>query len=137
MGSSVFLQIELKEKWYSTLNRWLSSASCKPERDHQPTMPLSSSWYHLARPLFRHYAHLSTWSHTSLSLLSPHLIYTRRLDHVLSLFGALSPSVLSQPSRLVVLKEPGERHRPKIKQSAFQATTIHLSTPPIKPVDSL
>lgn len=71
MGSSVFLQIELKEKWYSTLNRWLSSASCKPERDHQPTMPLSSSWYHLARPLFRHYAHLSTWSFRFSLIIKP------------------------------------------------------------------
>lgn len=60
----LFLHVKKKSAVH-TLNRWLiisCSASCKPEHEHQlqPTRSLSPSWYHLARPPLRHYAHLST-----------------------------------------------------------------------------
>lgn len=90
----MLLHVELKEKPRPPSLIISCSASCKPEHDHQPTMPLSASWYHLARPLLRHYAHLSTWSFSRSFLIKPSFDPDRRLNRVLWLFCALFPSLL-------------------------------------------
>lgn len=135
--TGLFLHITQKKSGVSLENRWpiiSCSASCKPEPEH-PSLRCHSHHHgttyssSTAPPLC---ASFRLDPFETLSLRSPHLIHTDDLIVSYRYLCAISLRIFSNQGAWSIIQEPGERHRPKIKQSAFETTTIHRSTPPIK-----
>lgn len=113
----VFLHVKLLKSGVEYYNRWLiisSSASCKPEHDHQPTMSLSSSWYHLARPLLRRYAHLSTGSFPLSFITNPSFDPDKMVkSRLIDVCCFIPPRFFHNRAAWPFLKEPGRKAPPQ------------------------